>query len=278
MKLWTRDWLDCKELRRCSLAARGLLTDLMAIAHEGVPYGYLRDSLEPLPHEYLIARCHSGKKEFEKLLQELLDKGRIVDESGVLVVPRMVEDERKRQDRIIKGLTGGNPKLKVNLQSENNDCEGIPGSSVGSRARAASDSGDASGVVAEQEEKSQTRASLEVIPHPEAEAPEFQAFLAVFAGLGVALSQHDADKTCRLWISLEPPERAVAYYYAIEQAKGPWGQCGKKYIPRPWNYLPEKHWTRISFAKGRDGPATKGETTHETAARMFRKRQEESSV
>jgi len=36
-QFWARDWLDNPDLRKCSVAARGVLADLMALAHDGVP-------------------------------------------------------------------------------------------------------------------------------------------------------------------------------------------------------------------------------------------------
>lgn len=153
-------------------------------------------------------------------------------------------------------------------------------SEINCHSREATAEAEASGVgvEAEKENKNQSRASeIEIIPGPPPETPEFQAFLAIFAGLGTELSQHDADVTCRLWVSLDFPERAMAYYYA--QNKLPeWKTKEVQYVPRPWTFLRDKHWTRIKFAKGRDRPATKGETAHETAARMFKEKQRGTSA
>lgn len=113
MPFWTRDWLDSKELRRCSPGARGTLADLMAIAHEGYPYGYLADKVGALTESYLAARCVVSVDDFRAHVAELKACGErvAVNEAGIMYIPRLVEDAATRKKKSEAGKRGGNPKL-----------------------------------------------------------------------------------------------------------------------------------------------------------------------
>lgn len=121
-RFYSRDWLDNKELRRCSPTARALLADLMCIAHEGMPYGYLADKLGALCDDYLVARCMMRPTAFRTAVIELEKAERIHrSEEGAIFIKRMVEDEELRCRRAAGGKLGGNPTYtnKVNLQRTN---------------------------------------------------------------------------------------------------------------------------------------------------------------
>lgn len=147
MRFHTRDWLDNKELRRCSPISRAILADLMCLAHEGVPYGHLSDKAGPLDDRYMAARCFVTVAQFNKAIEDLLKFERIArSESGLLSIPRMVEDERVRLARAEGGSKGGNPNLlnqevggKVNLP-DNHKVKVLSRA----RTRADSDSGSCS--------------------------------------------------------------------------------------------------------------------------------------
>lgn len=113
LSFWTRDWLDSKELRRCSAESRALLVDLMCLAHEGKPYGFLTDDIGPLTDDYIASRCFMKTTMFRRLLTELkLHKRVSVTKDGILCIERMVSDEKIRMARAAGGSKGGNPKLK----------------------------------------------------------------------------------------------------------------------------------------------------------------------
>ena len=82
MRFFTRDWLDSKELRRCSPLARSVLVDLMALAHEGVPYGYLADKVGPLTVQYMASRCVVSSSHFLKAIAELVLHSRLEQPTG----------------------------------------------------------------------------------------------------------------------------------------------------------------------------------------------------
>lgn len=112
MQFYTRDWLDCKELARCSPISRAVLVGLMCLAHEGKPYGFLSDSSGPLSTPYMASRCFVTVGQMSKSIHELTEHTRLTrSESGGLFVPRMVEDEAERIRRTEAGRKGGNPNL-----------------------------------------------------------------------------------------------------------------------------------------------------------------------
>src|SRR5712671_1302782 len=93
-QFYARDWLDNKELGRCTPVARAVLTDLMCLAHEGTPYGHLGDKCGALLESFLASRCHLSVKRFQKAVAELYRFKRIDKAAdGTLYIPRMVRDE-----------------------------------------------------------------------------------------------------------------------------------------------------------------------------------------
>ena len=111
MQLYTRDWLDNKELRRCSPASRAVLLDLMCLAHEGIPYGHLADRIGPLTNEYMASRCVVPTDRFVEILAELQSNQRVMSDDNHLVIPRMIKDGAEKIRRAEAGGKGGNPKL-----------------------------------------------------------------------------------------------------------------------------------------------------------------------
>ncbi len=111
-QFYSRDWLDNKELRRCSPESRSILADLMCLAHEGHDYGYLNDSVGSLTTEYMAARCAVPASKFQKCLAELIKNTRVHQDEKGFFIPRMVSDEDIRTRRAAGGSLGGNPNLK----------------------------------------------------------------------------------------------------------------------------------------------------------------------
>jgi hypothetical protein len=115
MQFYTRDWLDNKELRRCSPAARAVLLDLMCLAHEGVPYGHLADKIGPLTEDYMASRCVISTSKLRSFLSELKANERLsATDQGVLFIQRMIEDAAVHVDKVKAGSSSkGNPKLST---------------------------------------------------------------------------------------------------------------------------------------------------------------------
>ena len=141
MQFHTRDWLDNKELQRCSAESRAVLVYLMCLAHEGTPYGHLCDDIGALSDTYMASRCVLPLTRFRKALLELARHERIAQKGGSFFIPRMVSDEETRKKRAAGGLLGGNPSLgkKVNLLDNLDDNhQGYPSSRVRTDTRSGS--------------------------------------------------------------------------------------------------------------------------------------------
>ncbi len=129
MKFFTRDWLDSKELRRCSTVSRSILIDLMALAHEGERYGYLNDAIGPLTEDFMASRCSVSVPELLRSIAELTKNKRLNLDGDALFVPRMVADEELRLKRAAGGHLGGNPALSKVNHKANNEVNHTPGAS-----------------------------------------------------------------------------------------------------------------------------------------------------
>lgn len=99
------DWMNDPALRMCSLAARGLWADMLAIMHDCVPYGHLAVNGKGILPGILARRVGASIDETEGLLAELRDHGVYsVSEEGWIYSKRMVRDERNRQVRAAGGV------------------------------------------------------------------------------------------------------------------------------------------------------------------------------
>ena len=104
------DWLKDPDLRICSLAAKGLLIDMLCYMHESQERGVLLVRGKPLSDVH-IARLFGGG-DTREALAELIDNGVIVRrEDGALYSKRMVRDEHIRQERTKAGAQGGKASI-----------------------------------------------------------------------------------------------------------------------------------------------------------------------
>lgn len=135
---YPRDWRGDLDLQLCSIEARGLLIELMAIAHEGEPYGHLASDSIPFSDEKLRKLTSVSIQKFYKTLSELIQNKRILKaKGGALFIPRMVADEAKRVAAQEDGKKGGNPKLTqmVKGKDKGKDKGKVKGKDNPSRAR-----------------------------------------------------------------------------------------------------------------------------------------------
>jgi len=93
----------------------------------------------------------------------------------------------------------------------------------------------------------------------EPSAAQLQQLIGIFLSLGVGLSQLDLAKCEKLWNALKAPERATALAYAHMRQADDWIDRASRFVPRPWNYLAEKHWERRAIIEGRKQSATESE-------------------
>src|SRR5262245_24126820 len=123
------DWLNCKEVRVCSLAARGLGMDMLGFMRQGNPTGTLtHENGQPITVEQLAKLVGNPVASTKKLIDELLENGvpgRL--ESGALTSRRMLREEetyaRYLEDQAENGRRGA-AKKKGTLPSPLPPAEG----------------------------------------------------------------------------------------------------------------------------------------------------------
>jgi hypothetical protein len=114
MKFWPADWTGEPALRMCSLAARGLWIELLAVAHAAEPYGHVLVSGRAPSCRQIAAIAGATERDAAKLLHELEEAGVFSrTEAGVIYSRRMVRDNATREAARDFGKRGGNPRLKA---------------------------------------------------------------------------------------------------------------------------------------------------------------------
>ncbi len=109
------DWLRDPGVRACSLAARGLWIDMLALMHEGQPYGHLTVGAAIVGAVQLARMVGETAPRVKLLLTELGAAGVYsVTDGGAIYSRRMVKDELIRNTRAAAGKLGGNPALMDN--------------------------------------------------------------------------------------------------------------------------------------------------------------------
>ena len=111
MKFYPERWLSDPKLRMCSLAARGLLIDLMSVAH--ADGGWLKN--DPKTYQRLFMTHH---KTFSSAWQELVKEERILwsKPQGFWYIKRMVEEHDYYLQQKALGVKGA-AKKKAMLES-----------------------------------------------------------------------------------------------------------------------------------------------------------------
>lgn len=106
------DWRKDPELRVCSIAARGLWIDMIALMHEGEPYGHLVVNGMAITDAQLARLVGESVGAVRRLLAEL-ESHNVFSRTaeGVIFSRRMVADEHIREVRAASGKLGGNPAL-----------------------------------------------------------------------------------------------------------------------------------------------------------------------
>lgn len=120
-KFHASDWRGDTQLRGCSLAARGLWADCLAIMHEAEPRGYLLLAGEPIGLDRLALMVSRPLKEVRAALHEL-ERHHVSsrDAHGRLFSRRMVRDTEKAENAATFGRKGGNPALNPTLKGQVN--------------------------------------------------------------------------------------------------------------------------------------------------------------
>lgn len=106
-KFYWSNWLGHINLRLCSVAARGFWMDVLCIAADNDPVGYVEET-GPAFTEMMCRVSGLRKKQVEKYTKELEKRGVFQrDRRGRIFCPRMVHDNKKLQEAIASGRRGG---------------------------------------------------------------------------------------------------------------------------------------------------------------------------
>ena len=130
MKFYPQDWRADEKLRMCSLAARGLWIEMLAIMHRSERYGNLLiGGLVPTDAQ-LAVQAGASPDEVSALPLELSNAGVFSrTSSGAIYSRRMTRDRKKAETARKNGKKGGNPNLgkqREKVASDNlNPTEGL---------------------------------------------------------------------------------------------------------------------------------------------------------
>ena len=112
-------WLNNIQLRNCSTSERGMLIDLMCIAHRSTDYGCILQDYKPDSVKMLAKSLSIRYQTATRCIQKLIELERIsLTSSNQLVIERMVEDEEKARQQSAYGKMGGNPTLNPDVKIE----------------------------------------------------------------------------------------------------------------------------------------------------------------
>jgi hypothetical protein len=112
MKFYPRDWRADEKLRICSLSARGLWIEMLAIMHGSERYGHLLINGNVPTDAQLAVLAGTSANQVTDLLGELETAGVFSrSATGAIYSRRMTADERKARTARNNGKRGGNPKL-----------------------------------------------------------------------------------------------------------------------------------------------------------------------
>lgn len=101
------DWRTDPSLRLCALLARGLWIEMMAIMHEGEPYGHLTAQGRPISDDMLARLVGESPASVKRAMKDLEANGVFSRTGeGVIYSRRMVRDEEVRDARAAGGSLG----------------------------------------------------------------------------------------------------------------------------------------------------------------------------
>ncbi len=117
-KFYWADWSSDPCLRLCSRAAKGLWIDMLCIAAQADPVGYVVVAGRGLDAAGIAAVCGGTAEEVAPLLAEL-ERNNVFsrDRAGKIMSRRMIRDAKKAAEGRKNGKRGGNPNLGNNKQN-----------------------------------------------------------------------------------------------------------------------------------------------------------------
>lgn len=125
-RFFWNDWRGDPCLRACGLAARGLWMEMLCLAAEADPIGYVIVGQRPATATDLARLTGASESEVESLLTELDRNGVFSrDRKGRVFCRRMVRDARMSAAAKKNGKMGGNPALKKPVETTEKNQEGL---------------------------------------------------------------------------------------------------------------------------------------------------------
>ena len=122
MKFYPSDWRADPRLRMCSLAARGLWMEMLALMHEAEQYGHLLVSGLAPTDAQLAVLAGAPSDQIPGLLGELESAGVFSrTRKGVIYSRRMTRDAKKAATARENGKNGGNPTLGKETSNRTSD-------------------------------------------------------------------------------------------------------------------------------------------------------------
>lgn len=99
LKFYPSDWQSDERLGMCSLAARGLWMEMLALMHKADPYGHLLVNGMKPSDEQLAALARASCDQIRTCVHELEQHGVFSrTRNGTIYSRRMTKDEKKRKD------------------------------------------------------------------------------------------------------------------------------------------------------------------------------------
>lgn len=122
LKFYPLDWRGDPKLRMCSMAARGLWIEILALMHEASPYGHLLISGKSPTDAQVAVLAGAPSDQVTGLLGELEAAGVFSrTKDGVIYSRRMIRDEKRSAISRNNGGKGGNPSLSKQTEITNQD-------------------------------------------------------------------------------------------------------------------------------------------------------------
>lgn len=120
-KWYWQNWLSDAGLRRCSLQARGMWMDMLCVAAQHDPIGYVAVNGEALTPDDVARLCGTSSAEASTLISELERNGVFSrNGKGIIYSRRMVRDAKAHAESMKYGRRGGNPALNPTLNAPDN--------------------------------------------------------------------------------------------------------------------------------------------------------------
>jgi hypothetical protein len=134
MKFYPADWQSDERLGMCTLAARGLWMEMLALMHKANPYGHLLvNGMQP-SDEQIAALARAPTDQARTLIQELEQAGVFSrTRNGTIYSRRMTKDEKRRKDGKKTANEGTLPTSRRGKQVSEKSTEKLPPPGVDDR-------------------------------------------------------------------------------------------------------------------------------------------------